>query len=80
MPEHHDKRPRPTAQCTSNTQHHIFLFHIDMTDQPALGPDGRLRDASEIDWYNDPDDNDPIQPTSVKQCMSFLRTSTSGGY
>jgi hypothetical protein len=51
-----------------------------MTDQPALGPDGRLRDASEIDWYNDPDDNDPIQPTSVKQCMSFLHTSTSGGY
>ncbi|KAI0261413.1 hypothetical protein BGY98DRAFT_1104443 [Russula aff. rugulosa BPL654] len=38
-----------------------------MTDQPALGPDGRLRDASEIDWYNDPDDNDLIQPTSVKQ-------------
>jgi hypothetical protein len=34
-------------------------------DQPALGPDGQLLDASKIPWYNDPDDPLPIQPTST---------------
>jgi hypothetical protein len=29
-------------------------------DQCALGTDGRLKDASEIKWYNDADDVDPI--------------------
>lgn len=38
-----------------------------MTDQPALGPDGRLLDASKIVWFNDPDDPHPIQPTSDAQ-------------
>ena len=33
-----------------------------MADQPALGPNGHLLDASKIIWYNDPDDNQPIQP------------------
>jgi hypothetical protein len=35
-----------------------------MADQPALGPNGQLLDASKIVWYNDPDDDRPIQPTS----------------
>jgi hypothetical protein len=35
-----------------------------MVDQPALGPDGQLLDASKIVWFNDPDDDHPIQPTS----------------
>jgi hypothetical protein len=35
-----------------------------MTDQSALGPDGQLLDASKIEWFNDPDDTHPIQPTS----------------
>lgn len=26
----------------------------------ALGPDGKLKDASAIDWYNDPDDDTPF--------------------
>ncbi|KAH9160626.1 hypothetical protein EDB89DRAFT_871052 [Lactarius sanguifluus] len=34
-----------------------------MTDQPALGPDGQLLDASKMKWYNDPDDAQPIEPT-----------------
>jgi hypothetical protein len=39
-----------------------------MTDsQPALGPDGQLLDTSKIEWYNDPDDAHPIQPTSNLQ-------------
>ena len=43
-----------------------------MADQPALGPDGRLLDATEIEWYNDPDDTQPIQPTSCMQGAVFL--------
>jgi len=35
-----------------------------MADQPALGPNGQLLDASKIVWYNDPDDDHPIQPIS----------------
>ncbi|KAH9016083.1 hypothetical protein EDB84DRAFT_1277063 [Lactarius hengduanensis] len=31
-----------------------------MTDQPALGPDGQLLDASKIVWHHDPDDPHPI--------------------
>lgn len=38
-----------------------------MADQPALGPDGQLLDASKIEWYNDPDDAQPIQHTSCMQ-------------
>jgi hypothetical protein len=38
-----------------------------MADQPALGPDGQLLDATEIEWYNDPDDAQPIQPASFVQ-------------
>jgi len=26
----------------------------------AVGPDGELRDASEIEFFNDPDDDQPI--------------------
>ncbi|KAG0695024.1 hypothetical protein DFH29DRAFT_787911, partial [Suillus ampliporus] len=33
---------------------------IIMSDQCAVGPDGRLKDASEIVWHNDPDDEQPI--------------------
>ncbi|KAG1878449.1 hypothetical protein C8R48DRAFT_768007 [Suillus tomentosus] len=28
----------------------------------ALGSDGKLKDASTIDWYNDPDDESPMVP------------------
>jgi hypothetical protein len=28
----------------------------------ALGSDGQLKDASAIDWYNDPDDDTPMLP------------------
>jgi hypothetical protein len=29
-------------------------------DQCALNPDGSLKDASEITWHRDPDDETPI--------------------
>jgi hypothetical protein len=37
---------------------------LSMADQPALGPNGQLLDTSKIVWYNNPDDDHPIQPTS----------------
>ena len=40
-----------------------------MADQPALGPDGQLLDATKIVWYNDPDDAQPIQPTVPTSSM-----------
>jgi hypothetical protein len=43
-----------------------FFLHLnimaDQPDQPALGPNGQLLDATEIEWHNDPDDPRPIQP------------------
>jgi hypothetical protein len=38
------------------------MAHAESADQPALGSDGQLLDASKIAWYNDPDDSHPIQP------------------
>ena len=38
------------------------MNQVESADQPALGPDGRLLDASKIIWFNDPDDSHPIQP------------------
>jgi hypothetical protein len=33
-----------------------------MTDQCAIGPDGQLLDASEIKFFNNPDDSTPLPP------------------
>ena len=44
---------------------------MNMGDQPALGPDGKLRDASQIEWFHDIDDPCPIQP--------IASLSTQGG-
>lgn len=43
-----------------------------MADQSALGPDGQLLDATEIEWYNDPDDAQPIQPASSIQGKAVI--------
>jgi hypothetical protein len=49
---------------------------VDQPDQPALGPDGQLLDATKMVWYNDPDDAQPIQPAlpapsgSTGMCIS----------
>ena len=34
-------------------------------DNCAVGPDGQLLDASKITWYNDPDDDTPMAPTTT---------------
>ena len=49
-----------------------------MADQPALGPNGQLLDTSKIVWYNDPDDDRPIQPTSnMHRSIAFNSFITS---
>ena len=35
------------------------------SDNCAVGPDGQLLDASKITWYNDPDDDMPMAPTTT---------------
>jgi hypothetical protein len=38
---------------------------MDAEEQCALDPHGNLRDASDIVWYNDKDDLEPILGSSV---------------
>ena len=37
-----------------------MLDHPSSPEAPALHPDGTLKDASEITWYNSPSDATPI--------------------
>jgi len=59
------------------------MTQAESVDQPALGPDGQLLDASKIAWYNDPDDPHPIQsvPTSSKlqegKVLNFINSLTT---
>jgi hypothetical protein len=47
-----------------------------MTDS-AIGLDGRLKDASEIEWFNDPDDEQPISvpTTQANSLHPFFATA-----
>ena len=40
---------------------------MDSSEQCALGIDGQLKDASDIAWFHDPDDDEPLQPDPVQQ-------------
>ena len=53
----------------------MIMTQAESADQPALGPDGQLLDASKITWYNDPDDSHPIQSASKVQegAYNFIR-------
>jgi hypothetical protein len=42
------------------------MTQAELADQPALGPDGQLLDASKIAWYNDPNDPYLIQSTFTR--------------
>ena len=45
------------------------------SDECAIGIDGQLKDASEITWYKDPDDDDPLPPiplNSAQQPEAFV--------
>ncbi|KAG1823669.1 uncharacterized protein BJ212DRAFT_1296245 [Suillus subaureus] len=41
----------------------------------ALGSDSKLKDASAIDWYNDPDDDTPMVPTPLPSASNGKLTS-----
>jgi len=41
-----------------------------MTDQCSLATDGTLLDASQIPWYNDPDDNVPLPTAWHSTCIA----------
>ena len=49
------------------------------SDNCAVGSDGNLLDASQIVWFNDPDDDQPIAPTfsSAQHQASVSRTVTT---
>jgi hypothetical protein len=51
-----------------------------MADQSAVGPDGQLLDMSKIQWYNDLDDAQPIQPTSNMQTGAEVMSIIFGTY
>jgi hypothetical protein len=36
------------------------LLYVALLEQCALRPDGSLKDASEITWVHDPDDEKPV--------------------
>jgi hypothetical protein len=39
----------------------------------AVGSDGKLLDASQITWYNDPDDDEPMAPTTAATTTAVQR-------
>ena len=43
-----------------------------MEDQPALGPDGKLLDASQIVWIHNPDNPNPMQLITIPQGVIIL--------
>ena len=56
-------------------------YYSTMTDQPAIGPDGQLLDASKMEWHHDPDDARPIEPTpsAAKSAAASSAASAPGG-
>jgi hypothetical protein len=48
------------------------FFNIALLDQCALRPDGSLKDASEISWVNDPDDEIVVASGSQLPGMYYL--------
>jgi hypothetical protein len=58
--------------CTTN----FSLTSHQMSDQCAIGSDGQLKDASEIEWFNDIDDDTAIlpPPPALKKASSSAGT------
>jgi len=55
------------SQALYLSPHGLAQPNHNMANQSALEPDGWLLDMTEIEWFNDPDDAQPIQPTSHVQ-------------
>jgi hypothetical protein len=62
----------------SSTLVSFTLLLIDnMSDQCAVAPDGSLKDAADIQWYNDPDDSAPIPSASRLSTASASSSAQS---
>ena len=48
-------------------------------DSCAIGKDGNLLDATDIEWFNDPDDADPLPPASSEVSRSGMYADCPGG-
>jgi hypothetical protein len=46
------------------------------SDNCALGPDGKLLDASKIPWFNDPDDDEPMASATTSSTNQRQVTTT----
>jgi hypothetical protein len=44
----------------NRTQSNIQLPSLNIEDQPALRPDGKLLNASQIEWFHNPEDPHPM--------------------
>ena len=57
------------------------MLFLTLLDQCALRPDGSLKEASEIDWVNDPDENIPeasgSQPTGTSFTLVLIKSSSN---
>ena len=56
----------------------MLMLFLTLLDQCALRPDGSLKEASEIDWVNDPDENIPeSQPTGTSFTLVLMKSSSN---
>ena len=46
------------------------------SDSCALGPDGTLLDASRIEWFNDPDDDEPMVTATSSTAQRHVPATT----
>ena len=51
----------------NGAQSNIQLPTSNMEDQPALRPAGKLLDASQIEWFHNPDDPHPMRSIAIPQ-------------
>ena len=49
-----------------------------MEDQPALRQDGELLNASQIEWFHDPDDPHPMRPIAIPQGAVLISSASFG--
>jgi len=50
------------------------------SDNCAVGPNGNLLDASQIVWFNDPNDNEPMAPATSSMAQPQVSMTTLNSY
>ena len=61
--------------CTPTLVRLVLLIIANMSDQCAISSDGSLKDAADIQWYNDADDAVPISSASHSLASTFASLS-----